>query len=99
MSPQLGQGANMALMDACVLGDVLASEPSTERALSAYNRTRRQHVGIYQFISRWLTPLFQSDTRWLAPLRDACFAPFGRLPFARPQMLKILAGTKRSWWR
>jgi hypothetical protein len=24
--------------------------------------------------------------------------PFGRLPFARRQMLKILTGTKTGWW-
>ena len=34
----------------------------------------------------------------LGPLRDACFGPLGRLPYLQPQMLKILAGTKRSWW-
>ena len=54
-------------------------------------------MAIYQFLSRWLTPLFQSDHRWLAPLRDACFGPAGRLPIARMQMLRILAGSKRRW--
>ena len=99
MSPQLGQGVNMALLDAQALATALGAHADIGAALAVYARERARHVAIYQSISRWLTPLFQSDARWLAPLRDACFAPFGRLPYARPQMLKILAGTKRSWWR
>jgi hypothetical protein len=55
------------------------------------------HVAIYQTLSRWLTPLFQSDATALGSLRDRVFGPFGRLPLARREMLKILTGTKRSW--
>ena len=99
MSPQLGQGANMALLDAQALAAAVGAHARLDDALAAYARERERHVAIYRFASRWLTPLFQSDARVLAPLRDACFARAGRLPYVRPQMLKILAGTKRSWWR
>ncbi len=53
---------------------------------------------MYQFLSRWLTPLFQSDSRVAAGLRDALFGPLGRAPIARGEMLKVLAGTKRGWF-
>ena len=99
MSPQLGQGVNMALLDAQALAGALAAHADVAAALAAYARERRRHLAIYQAFSRWLTPLFQSESRALAPLRDACFHPFGRLPYAKTQMLKILAGSKRSWWR
>lgn len=99
MSPQLGQGVNMALLDAQALAASLKEHRDVELALSAYARRRARHVGIYQFLSRSLTPLFQSDSRLLAPLRDTFFAPLGRLPIARRQMLAILAGSKRQWWR
>jgi 2-polyprenyl-6-methoxyphenol hydroxylase-like FAD-dependent oxidoreductase len=99
MSPQLGQGANMALLDAQALAAAIAAHTRPGDAFAAYARERERHVAIYQFVSRWLTPLFQSGSRTLGPLRDACFGPLGRLPYLQPQMLKILAGTKRSWWR
>jgi 2-polyprenyl-6-methoxyphenol hydroxylase-like FAD-dependent oxidoreductase len=99
MSPQLGQGVNMALLDAQALAAALVTHADVDVALGAYAHERRRHVAIYQRLSRWLTPLFQSDSRGLAPLRDTLFGPMGRLPYAKPQMLKILAGTKRSWWR
>jgi FAD-dependent urate hydroxylase len=65
--------------------------------LALYARERRQHVYIYQFISRWLTPLFQSDHDRAARLRDLVFAPLGRMPIARGEMLKVLSGIKRGW--
>ncbi|MEO7325091.1 MAG: NAD(P)/FAD-dependent oxidoreductase [Dokdonella sp.] len=99
MSPQLGQGVNMALLDAQALAVALGTHADIAGALAAYARERTRHVAIYQTLSRWLTPLFQSDSRVLAPLRDTFFGPMGRLPFAKPQMLKILAGTKRHWLR
>ncbi|MBS0455738.1 MAG: FAD-dependent monooxygenase [Proteobacteria bacterium] len=98
MSPQLGQGVNMALLDAQALAAALASHGDLGAALAGYARQRRKHVAIYQSLSRWLTPLFQSDQLWLGSLRDALFAPIGRLPLARTQMLRILAGSKRGWW-
>jgi 2-polyprenyl-6-methoxyphenol hydroxylase-like FAD-dependent oxidoreductase len=99
MSPQLGQGANMALIDAEALADALAEGASVEAALQLYGRRRRAHLAVYQRLSRWLTPLFQSDHDGLAWLRDIGFGPLGRMPLARGQMLKILAGTKTGWWR
>jgi 2-polyprenyl-6-methoxyphenol hydroxylase-like FAD-dependent oxidoreductase len=99
MSPQLGQGVNMALLDAAALADALAETESIEEALRLYGLHRRSHVAVYQRLSRWLTPLFQSDRAGLAWLRDVGFGPLGRMPLARGQMLKILTGTKTSWWR
>jgi 2-polyprenyl-6-methoxyphenol hydroxylase-like FAD-dependent oxidoreductase len=99
MSPQLGQGVNMALLDAHALADALAASDDIEAALQLYPRARRHHVAVYQRLSRWLTPLFQSERDGLARLRDITFGPLGRMPLARGQMLKILAGVKTDWWR
>jgi 2-polyprenyl-6-methoxyphenol hydroxylase-like FAD-dependent oxidoreductase len=92
MSPQLGQGVNMALLDAAALADALAAHASLDDALHAYRRERHAHVRIYQRMSRWLTPLFQSDYTALGWCRDAIFGPLGRMPGARGAMLSILTG-------
>lgn len=110
MSPQLGQGANMALVDALALRDCLrtalpdaqaatpASLSTIRGALVAYERTRRSHLGIYHFWSRWLTPLFQSERDRVAALRDLLFHPLSRLPGGRGQSLRVLTGTRRGWF-
>lgn len=99
MSPQLGQGANMALCDAYGLAQALERERDLDAALARYDRERRAHVGIYQFVSRWLTPLFQSNLDRVALLRDALFGPLGRAPLMRGEMLKVLAGVKSGLFR
>jgi 2-polyprenyl-6-methoxyphenol hydroxylase-like FAD-dependent oxidoreductase len=99
MSPQLGQGVNMALLDAQALADALADSADIDEALRSYPSRRRAHLAVFQRLSRWLTPLFQSERDTLAWVRDLGFGPLARLPLARGQMLKILTGTKRAWWR
>lgn len=96
MSPQLGQGANLALYDAMVLGDAVASEPTVARALERYDRDRRAHLGFYQFATRWLTPFFQGDLRLFSLFRDV-FMPIGAaLPPIRAQMVRSMLGVKRG---
>ena len=77
----------MALLDALALRDALRAQGRVEDALAAYQHERRRHVQVYQFWSRWLTPLFQSDHDRAARLRDIAFAPLARLPGSRGQML------------
>lgn len=96
MSPQLGQGVNMALLDAEALRDALRAQADVAAALAQYQAARRRHVAIYQFWSRWLTPLFQSDHGWVAKTRDAAFLPLGRLPGGRGHMLRVLSGTQQG---
>ena len=97
MSPQLGQGVNMALLDARALRDALRQHAAVPAALDAYERERRAHVGIYHFWSRWLTPLFQAEHDRVAALRDRVFHPLARVPGGRGQMLRVLSGTRRGW--
>ena len=98
MSPQLGQGVNMALVDALALSAAITESATLPDAFAAYETARRPHLAAYHRFSRWLTPLFQSDRDVLARLRDAAFLPMGRLPFARGNMLRVLAGTQQGWW-
>lgn len=98
MSPQLGQGCNLALCDAAQLAACLAdpTHPELAEALEAYSRARREHLGYYQLATRWLTPLFQSDHTWLGPPRDLLMGLSCRLPWLRTQMLAGMAGISRG---
>lgn len=98
MSPQLGQGCNLALCDAAQLAACLADEshPDLAEALEAYSRARREHLGYYQLATRWLTPLFQSDHTWLGLPRDLLMGLTCRLPWFRTQMLAGMAGISRG---
>ncbi len=98
MSPQLGQGANMALLDAKALANEIAQQSNLASALAHFDLQRRQHVQIYQRLSRWLTPLFQSDSVLAAWLRDLTMYPSSRLPFMHQQSLKVLAGMQSGWF-
>jgi 2-polyprenyl-6-methoxyphenol hydroxylase-like FAD-dependent oxidoreductase len=93
-SPQLGQGANLALIDAVTLADSLAEHPVITDALQAFAKARRDHTRFYGLASRILTPFFQSDSRLAAQLRDAVFAPSARIPYLRREMVRTLAGLK-----
>jgi 2-polyprenyl-6-methoxyphenol hydroxylase-like FAD-dependent oxidoreductase len=96
MSPQLGQGCNLALLDAFFLERALRGAASVPDALFAYSRLRRWHLGWYQFITRALTPFFQSDHEWLGPLRDYGLATAARVPWVRRQMVAAMVGTSRG---
>lgn len=94
MSPQLGQGANLALCDASVLNDCLSKEGEIEQALKNYNRLRLGHIRFYQNMSRLLTPFYQSNNLLYAWLRDSLSWPLTQLPWLRQQMLATLCGVK-----
>src|SRR5690606_34629619 len=87
MSPQLGQGVNMALLDAMALASALRARGLVQEGLEPLQRERRRHVALYQLWRRWLTPLFQSDLATVARLRDLPLRPAGLLPPGRPHML------------
>ena len=91
MSPQLGQGVNLALADASCLADCLARH-SLPGALALYQRRRWLALRYYQFATRWLTPWFQSDHEWLTPVRRMFFGISRRIPWARFLMTLSMAG-------
>lgn len=98
-SPQLGQGANLALIDALALAEALAAvdEPAQlAGALAGYSRARRRQLAFYQFATRALTPLFQSDSRALAWLRDRAFPMSRWLRPLRKRMVRTMVGVDRG---
>lgn len=91
-SPQLGQGANMALLDAAALAAALRSVDTVSEATLHYSRLRRRHVALYQSASFLFTPVYQSDSRILPWIRDWIAAPLIRIPPAPWVLGKLVAG-------
>ena len=91
-SPQLGQGANMALLDAQALSQAFDDHDDTERALAAFLTKRRWHVRIYQTASWMFTPVYQSDSRVLPLLRDQFMGPISKVPPAPFLLSRLVAG-------
>jgi 2-polyprenyl-6-methoxyphenol hydroxylase-like FAD-dependent oxidoreductase len=95
-SPQLGQGANLALWDAMVLADALAGAATLGSALAAYAAVRRPHLAYYQRAARWLTPFFQSDSPALGWLRDRLMPIGNAIGPLRRRMVRTMAGVERG---
>ncbi len=92
-SPQLGQGANMALLDAWALATALREEDDLAAALRRAVDLRRFHVRPYQALSAVFTPAYQSDSLVLPWIRDRVVPPFGRLWPATRIQAEMVAGT------
>lgn len=96
MSPQLGQGANMALIDAHELAAELG-QGDWPQVFERYTRRRRAHLRFYGQASRGLTPMFQSHAVVAPWLRDRFFGWGGKLPYIHQQSIATLAGVKTGW--
>ena len=100
MSPHLGQGANMALLDAARLCFHLAQKNDFNRACLHFSRERRSQVRYYSLLSLILSPFFQSDdivlTSWA---RDLALPLLSRTPWVKRQMALTMAGLKAGFVR
>jgi 2-polyprenyl-6-methoxyphenol hydroxylase-like FAD-dependent oxidoreductase len=90
-SPQLGQGANMALLDAFALSRALWRHPLDE-ALRTYGQARRWHIAIYQGMSAAFTPQYQSDSRALPWVRDRLLFPISQMPPVPRILTRLVCG-------
>jgi 2-polyprenyl-6-methoxyphenol hydroxylase-like FAD-dependent oxidoreductase len=91
-SPQLGQGANMALLDVRALADALVSQTCFEHVAKDYAHRRKRHVRLYQLLSYAFTPFYQSDSHFLPLLRDHLVPLTVKLGFVERLLAKIVAG-------
>ena len=92
MSPHLGQGVNLALIDAWELAAALATSPSVEHALSAYAECRHAHLRYYAVVTFALSPFFPSRGAAFGLLRDAALPMLTRIPPLRSHMAATAAG-------
>jgi 2-polyprenyl-6-methoxyphenol hydroxylase-like FAD-dependent oxidoreductase len=95
-SPQLGQGANMALLDAWALARALGEGGPLAARLAAAVARRRAHVRLYQWLTWLFTPAYQSDSLWPALIRDVVLAPLSRIPPGPRVQANMVAGLTGS---
>lgn len=94
MSPHLGQGANLALVDADVLTHSLARSATLTAAFERYTAATRDRVRFYSRLSRVLSPFFQGGGFVLGLGRDIALPLMTLVPPLRRQMELSLAGLK-----
>lgn len=92
MSPHLGQGVNLALVDAWLLADALTVAREPEEAFRRYAERRRAQLRYYAWITLLLSPFFQSGGFVKAAGRDVALPAMIRVPALRRRMLHALSG-------
>lgn len=97
MSPHLGQGGSIALLDAWTLVDCINRAQDHYTAFQTYRRRRAAHINYYSAITFILSPFFQGDGQLKAIWRDFALPLMPRLPWVRGQMLLTMAGLKNGW--
>jgi 2-polyprenyl-6-methoxyphenol hydroxylase-like FAD-dependent oxidoreductase len=97
-SPQLGQGANLGLVDAWTLADVLGDGADVPAAIERFAKRRNSTVRYYRQASHLLTPLFQSDIAAFGWFRDAFMGLGCKLPVSRTIAATTLAGVRTGWF-
>lgn len=86
MAPNLGQGANSALVDAAVLARELADAPGFSEATGRYDRRRRRPVTGVQRTSDLLASVSHLQQTRLRRVRDGIFRIAARPPLMRRQI-------------
>lgn len=97
-SPQLGQGANLALGDAVALADHLGNRQAMTVSLATYETERKKVARFYVWMSWALTPVFQSRSRVLGMVRNSVFGFLCGVPGIRNFMAWTLVGRARWFW-
>ncbi len=92
-SPQLGQGANMALLDARALAFALSRNDDFAEALKNYAVSRRLHLKLFQSLSLLLTPFYQSDSHLIPLLRDVLMSSVAKVPPMPSLLSHMVCGT------
>jgi 2-polyprenyl-6-methoxyphenol hydroxylase-like FAD-dependent oxidoreductase len=93
-SPQLGQGANLALLDSYFLSKAIEESSNYIEITKKYENYRRKNIKFYQFASRFLTPFFQSDSKIFSYLRWFLCVPPNLFKLGRKYSASVLIGSK-----
>ena len=68
-------------------------------AFSEYSKRRKAHIRWMQFVSKTVSPMFQSSGSNWAPYRDAVFNAIHKFDFSYNLMIRTLSGVQRGVFR
>lgn len=91
-NPLLGQGVNMALVDAMTLAQALQCEEDLIKACKKYAQQRRWHIRTVQILASTLIPFYKSNDVSLATLRNYLFRPLSSLPYMNKFIALMVSG-------
>jgi 2-polyprenyl-6-methoxyphenol hydroxylase-like FAD-dependent oxidoreductase len=98
MSPHLGQGLNLALVDAYEFAHALSISRTWAEAFTRFADSRRRHLRFYSWITLFMAPFFQSDGWVLGMGRDLALPFFPKVPLIRRQMALAMSGVKDGFF-
>jgi 2-polyprenyl-6-methoxyphenol hydroxylase-like FAD-dependent oxidoreductase len=94
MSPHLGQGMNLAMVDACRLADALSNARDSVSAFRRFREKQRGYIRYYSVVTWLLSPFFQSEWPFLGWGRDRFLPLLPYVPWVKGQMLLTVTGLK-----
>jgi 2-polyprenyl-6-methoxyphenol hydroxylase-like FAD-dependent oxidoreductase len=97
MSPHLGQGINLALIDAWVFAHAASVSADFPAAARLYTKLRSSHLRVYSAITYMLSPFFQSRGFVKATLRNIFLPLMPKFPPLRKEMLQTMSGTRATF--
>jgi 2-polyprenyl-6-methoxyphenol hydroxylase-like FAD-dependent oxidoreductase len=97
MSPHLGQGINLAMVDANTLAGAIRDTQRPEEAFRLFEQRQAGYIRYYSAVTFFLSPFFQSDWRILGWGRDRVLPWLPRIPIIRRQMLMTVSGLKSGF--
>ncbi len=99
MSPHLGQGVNLALVDAWRFAACLRAAPDPATAFRRFVAVQQAYLRYYWLVTLGLSPFFQGDGRVLGWGRDVFLPLLPRVPWVKRQMLMTVGGLKGGFLR
>ncbi|HEX6759298.1 MAG TPA: NAD(P)/FAD-dependent oxidoreductase [Propionibacteriaceae bacterium] len=93
MPPNLGQGANSALVDGVILAEELATAPSVTDALAGYDKRRRPLARRVQMTAELLQRLCGIERVTALRVRDALLAGLARFPLLSEEGIRRALAT------
>ena len=94
MSPHLGQGINIAMLDAWHLAEAVRTTRTPLEAFRAWHRRQAAYLRYYAALTFLLSPFFQSEWGFLGWGRDVVLPLLPKLPFVKYQMALTMSGLK-----
>ena len=98
MSPHLGQGLNLALLDAYRFAECLKESRSPRDAFARFHARQTAYLRYYAAVTFFLSPFFQSDNWLLGWGRDLTLPLLPKIPWVRRQMLMTVCGLKGGFF-